>query len=101
MYNDLYWGSSLSAAHGKVGVGNALLSQSIDKSALPAAAKAALRNRLAGLQKRVLDDQKAAAAANKAQATSAAVEAADSAAAAGRKHVVLELKVCMLHCWAF
>jgi len=46
--------------------------QSIDKTALPAAAKAALRNRLTGLQKRVLDDQKAAAAANKAQATSAA-----------------------------
>ena len=67
--------------------------QSIDKTALPAAAKAALRNRLAGLQKRVLDDQKAAAAANKTQATSAAVEAADSAAAAGHKFVVLQLKV--------
>ncbi len=67
--------------------------QSIDKTALPAAAKAALRNRLTGLQKRVLDDQKAAAAANKAQATSAAVDAADSAAAADHKFVVLQLKV--------
>ena len=92
----LCWDTISSAAYDKVGVGNAVLLQSIDKSALPAAAKAALRNRLAGLQKRVLDDQKAAAAANKAQATSAAVDAADSAAAAGRKHIVLELKVCML-----
>ena len=69
------------------------LVQSIDKAALPAAAKAALRNRLAALQKRVLEDQKAAAAANKAQATAAAVEAADSSAAAGQKHVVLQLEV--------
>ena len=69
------------------------LVQSIDKAALPAAAKAALRNRLAALQKRVLEDQKAAAAANKAQATAAAVIAADSSAAAGRKHVVLQLEV--------
>lgn len=67
--------------------------QNIDKTALPAAAKSALRNRLAALQKRVLDEQKAAAAANKAQATSAAVEAADGAAAAGHKHVVLQLEV--------
>ena len=69
------------------------LVQSIDKAALPAAAKAALRNRLAALQKRVLEDQKAAAAANKAQATATAVKAADSSAAAGRKHVVLRLEV--------
>ena len=67
--------------------------QSIDKAALPAAAKAALRNRLAGLQKRVLEEQKAAAAANKAQATSAAVEVADSAVAAGQKFCVLQLQV--------
>ena len=71
----------------------AMLAQSIDKAALPAAAKAALRNRLARLQKRVLEEQKAAAAANKAQATSAAVEVADSAAAAGQKFVVLQLQV--------
>ena len=69
------------------------LVQSIDKAALPAAAKAALRNRLAALQKRVLEDQKAAAAANKAQATTTAVKAADSSAAAGQKHVVLRLEV--------
>lgn len=71
----------------------ALLVQSIDKAALPAAAKAALRNRLGALQRRVLDDQKAAAAANKVQATAAAVEAADSSAAAGQKHVALRLEV--------
>ena len=70
-----------------------MLAQSIDKTALPAAAKAALRDRLAGLQKRVLEEQKAAAAANKAQATSAAVEIANSAAAAGQKFVVLQLQV--------
>ncbi len=70
-----------------------VLAQSIDKTALPAAAKAALRNRLAGLQRRVLDEQKAAAAANKAQATSAAVEVADDAAAAGQRFVVLQLQV--------
>ena len=60
---------------------------------MPAAAKAALRNRLGALQRRVLDNQKAAAAANKAQATAAAVEAADSSAAAGQKHVALCLEV--------
>ena len=70
-----------------------VLAQSIDKTALPAAAKAALRNRLASLQRRVLDEQKAAAAANKAQATSAAVEVADDAAAAGQRFVVLQLQV--------
>lgn len=78
---------------GTGGLWCAVLTQSIDKAALPAAAKAALRNRLAGLQRRVLEEQKAAAAANKAQATSAAVEVADSAAAAGQRFVVLQLQV--------
>jgi alanyl-tRNA synthetase len=67
--------------------------QGIDGAAVPAAAKAALRGKLAALQKRVLEDQKAAAADNKARATAAAVAAADAAAAAGQKYVVVQLEI--------
>lgn len=69
------------------------LEQATDKSPVPAAAKAALRTKLAAVQKRVLEDQKAAAAANKARATAAAVAAADAAVAAGQKFVVVQLEI--------
>ncbi len=67
--------------------------QDVEGSALPAAAKAALRAKLGTLQKRVAEDMKAAAAANKARASSAAVQAADSAVAAGDSFAVLQLEV--------
>lgn len=66
--------------------------QDVEASALPAAAKAALRTKLGTLQKRVAEEMKAAAAANKARASSAAVQAADSAVAAGATFVVLQLE---------
>jgi hypothetical protein len=67
--------------------------QAIDGSPVPAAAKASLRTKLAALQKRVLEDQKAAAAANKARGTASAVAAADAAVAAGHKFVVVQLQI--------
>ena len=70
--------------------------QDVEGSALPAAAKGALRTKLAALQKRVLEEMKAAAAANKARASSAALEAADLALAAGHKFAVMQLQVLLL-----
>ena len=67
--------------------------QDVEGSALPAAAKAALRTKLATLQKRVLEEMKAAAAANKARASSAALEAAGKALVAGHKFAVMQLEV--------
>ena len=67
--------------------------QEVEGSALPAVAKGALRTRLVALQKRVYEEQKAAAAANKARAASAAIDAADAAVAAGRKFAIMQLEV--------
>lgn len=56
--------------------------QDVDSAAIPAAAKSDLRDGIAQLQKRVLEQAKAAGAANKRRAIDAAVAAA---AAAGPK----------------
>jgi alanyl-tRNA synthetase len=67
--------------------------QTIDPAPIPAAQKAALRDQLASLQKRVLEGQKKAAAANKQRATQAAVADADKAVSAGQKFGVMRVDV--------
>jgi alanyl-tRNA synthetase len=67
--------------------------QAIDSAVIPAAAKAALRDELAGLGKRVAEAAKAAAAENKRLAASAAVAAADAAVTAGRSFLVARIDV--------
>ncbi|DBB11178.1 hypothetical protein WJX82_002672 [Trebouxia sp. C0006] len=69
------------------------LKQTIDPAPIPAAQKAALRDQLASLQKRVLEGQKKAAAANKQRATQAAVADADKAVSAGQKFGVMRVDV--------
>ena len=65
----------------------------MDTAVIPAAAKAALREGIAKLQKRVLDGLKAAGAANKRKAIDTAVAAAAAAVAGGRGYLVTELDV--------
>lgn len=65
----------------------------MDPAPIPAAQKAALRDQLAALQKRVLEGQKKASAANKQRATQAAVADADAAVAAGQKFGVIRVDV--------
>ncbi|KAG2485170.1 hypothetical protein HYH03_016060 [Edaphochlamys debaryana] len=65
----------------------------IDAAVIPAPDKAAIREELAGLGRRLLDFQKAAAAANKALAVEKAVAVADAAAAAGKASLVSRLDV--------
>ena len=67
--------------------------QIVDPAPIPAAQKAALRDQLASLQKRVLEGQKKAAAANKQRATQAAVADADNAVSAGQKFGVIRVDV--------
>lgn len=67
--------------------------QTVDPAPIPAAQKAALRDQLAALQKRVLEGQKKASAANKQRATQAAVADADAAVAAGQKFGVIRVDV--------
>ncbi|GFR48410.1 hypothetical protein Agub_g10304, partial [Astrephomene gubernaculifera] len=67
--------------------------ESVDAAVIPAADKAALREELAALGRRVVEYQKAAAAANKALAAEKAVVAADAAVAAGKAFVVGRLDV--------
>ena len=67
--------------------------QDVDTAVIPAAAKAALREGIAKLQKRVLDGLKAAGAANKRKAIDTAVAAAAAAVAGGRGFLVTELDV--------
>ncbi|KAG2427688.1 hypothetical protein HYH02_014520, partial [Chlamydomonas schloesseri] len=67
--------------------------EAVDAAVIPAPDKAALRDELAALGRRVVEFQKAAAAANKALATAKAVAAADEAAAAGKAFVVARLDV--------
>jgi len=67
--------------------------QTIDPAPIPAAQKAALRDQLASLQKRVLEGQKKAAAANKQRATQAAVADADKAVTAGQKFGIIRVDV--------
>ncbi|KAG2437150.1 hypothetical protein HXX76_005817, partial [Chlamydomonas incerta] len=67
--------------------------EAVDAAVIPAPDKAALRDELATLGRRIVDFQKAAAAANKALATEKAVAAADAAAAAGKAFVVARLDV--------
>lgn len=62
--------------------------QAVDAAVIPAPDKAALRDEMGALARRVVEFQKAAAAANKALATEKAVAAADAAAAAGKAFVV-------------
>lgn len=69
------------------------LKASVDAAVIPAATKAAIRDQLAILGKRVADAAKAAAAANKQRAVAEAVAAADAAVAAGRSHVVTRVDV--------
>lgn len=71
----------------------AALKQVIDPSPIPAAQKAALRDQLAALQKRVLEGQKKAASANKQKATQAAVADAAAAVAAGHRYGVMRVDV--------
>lgn len=65
----------------------------MDPAPIPAAQKAALRDQMAALQKRVLEGQKKASAANKQRATQAAVADADAAVAAGQKFGVIRVDV--------
>ncbi|EFJ48362.1 hypothetical protein VOLCADRAFT_120886 [Volvox carteri f. nagariensis] len=67
--------------------------ESVDAAVIPAVDKAALRDELAVLGRRVIEFQKAAAAANKALAAERAVAAADAAVAAGKSFVIGRLDV--------
>lgn len=67
--------------------------QTIDPATISAAQKAALRDQLASLQKRVLEGQKKAAAANKQRATQAAVADADKAVTAGQRFGIMRVDV--------
>jgi alanyl-tRNA synthetase len=69
------------------------LKGAVDTAVCPAAAKAAIRDRIAALTKRCLEAAKAAAAANKEAAAAAAMAAADAAVDAGKAFVVLQLQV--------
>ncbi|KAL0043139.1 hypothetical protein WJX79_010270 [Trebouxia sp. C0005] len=71
----------------------AALKQTIDPATISAAQKAALRDQLASLQKRVLEGQKKAAAANKQRATQAAVADADKAVTAGQRFGIMRVDV--------
>jgi hypothetical protein len=72
------------------------LKGAVDTAVCPAAAKAAIRDRIAALTKRCLEAAKAAAAANKEAAAAAAMAAADAAVEAGKAFVVLQLQVSSL-----
>lgn len=67
--------------------------QEVDAAVVSAAAKVALREGVAKLQKRVLESAKAAGAENKRRAVESAVAAAKEAAAAGRGFLVTQLDV--------
>uniref|UniRef100_A0A383VXA1 Alanine--tRNA ligase n=1 Tax=Tetradesmus obliquus TaxID=3088 RepID=A0A383VXA1_TETOB len=69
------------------------LKGAVDTAVCPAAAKAAIRDRITALTKRCLEAAKAAAAANKEAAAAAAMAAADAAVEAGKAFVVLQLQV--------
>jgi hypothetical protein len=73
------------------------LKGAVDTAVCPAAAKAAIRDRIAALTKRCLEAAKAAAAANKEAAAAAAMAAADAAVEAGKSVVVLQLQVRLQH----
>ncbi|MEW5320492.1 MAG: hypothetical protein WDW38_011561 [Sanguina aurantia] len=65
----------------------------VDDAVIPLTSKAALRDTLAALGRRLADAAKAAAAANKALATATAAEAAVKALAAGSRFLVMRLDV--------
>jgi hypothetical protein len=65
----------------------------VDVAVIPAAAKAAIREDVAALARRVLEAQRVAAAAAKERATEEALAAADEAAAKGARHVVRRIDV--------
>jgi hypothetical protein len=65
----------------------------VDTAVIPAAAKAAIREDIAALARRVLDAQRAAAAAAKELATGEALAAADEAAGRGAHYVVKRIDV--------
>ena len=67
--------------------------QVVDAATLPAAEKAAMRETVSKLQRRVLDEQKAAGAQNKRKATEAAVALAAAAVQGNKGFLVARMDV--------
>lgn len=69
------------------------LKEAVDVAYISAVAKAALRDDITGLSKRVLEAAKVAAAENKTRAVASAVAAADAVVAEGKPFLVLRVDV--------